>query len=126
MAWADSTSFAALFMDDADFIHILGGYYAGRAAIETGHGMNFRTIYTGSTVRYGVEKIRLLPPGVAIILLRQFLQFPEGGAAGDVEARPTIIAPKKTFDGNWRIAAMQNTHITEAGTGQKEAGARTL
>ena len=58
-AWnaADGAAFAALFTDDADFIHILGGYYAGRAAIEAGHRMIFGTIYKGSTVRYSVEKI---------------------------------------------------------------------
>jgi uncharacterized protein (TIGR02246 family) len=121
-AWnaADSTSFAALFADDADFIHILGGYYAGRAAIEAGHRMIFGTIYKGSTVRYSVEKIRFLRPDVAIILLRQFLQFQQGSAAGDVEARPTIVAEK--VDGNWRIAALQNTRITEAGAAPKQTG----
>ncbi len=66
-AWnaADSASFAALFAEDADFIHILGGYYTGRAAIEAGHRMIFGTIYKGSTVRYSVEKIRFLRPDVA-------------------------------------------------------------
>ena len=114
-AWnaADSTSFAALFAEDADFIHILGGYYAGRAAIEAGHRMIFGTIYKGSSVRYSVEKIKFLRPDVAIIFLRQFLQFKEGGAATELEARPTIIAEKA--DGSWRIAALQNTRITEAG-----------
>ena len=121
-AWnaADSASFAALFAEDADFIHILGGYYTGRAAIEAGHRMIFGTIYKGSTVRYSVEKIRFLRPDVAIIFLRQFLQFQEGGAATELEARPTIIAEK--VDGSWRIAAMQNTRITEVGAAQKEPG----
>jgi uncharacterized protein (TIGR02246 family) len=68
-AWnaADSASFAALFADDADFIHILGGYYTGRAAIEAGHRMIFGTIYKGSTVRYSVEKIRFLRPDIALV-----------------------------------------------------------
>ena len=114
-AWnaADGTSFAALFAEDADFIHILGGYYAGRAAIEAGHRMIFGTIYKGSTVRYSVEKIRFLRPDVAIVLLRQFLQFRRRRRCERVEARPTIVAEK--VDGNWRIAALQNTRITEAG-----------
>jgi uncharacterized protein (TIGR02246 family) len=118
-AWnaADSTSFAALFAEDADFIHILGGYYAGRTAIEAGHRMIFGTIYKGSTVRYSVEKVRFLRPDVAIIFLRQFLQFKEGGAATELEARPTIIADKN--HNGWRIVALQNTRITEAGAGQK-------
>ncbi|MGA3056115.1 MAG: SgcJ/EcaC family oxidoreductase [Candidatus Korobacteraceae bacterium] len=120
-AWnaADSATFAALFAEDADFIHILGGYYTGRAAIEAGHRMIFGTIYKGSTVRYSVEKIRFLRPDVALVFLRQFLQFQEGGAATELEARPTIIAEK--LDGIWRIAAMQNTRITEAGAPKKEA-----
>ncbi len=121
-AWnaADSASFAALFADDADFIHILGGYYTGRVAIEAGHRMIFGTIYKGSSVRYSVEKIRFLRPDVAIIFLRQYLRFQEGGAASELEARPTIIAEK--VDGNWRIAALQNTRITEAGVATAERG----
>jgi uncharacterized protein (TIGR02246 family) len=118
-AWnaADSASFAALFADDADFIHILGGYYTGRAAIEAGHRMIFGTIYKGSTVRYSVEKIRFLRPDIALVFLRQFLQFQEGGAASELETRPTLIAER--VDGSWRIAALQNTRITEVGTAQK-------
>jgi uncharacterized protein (TIGR02246 family) len=118
-AWnaADSTSFAALFAEDADFIHILGGYYTGRAAIEAGHRMIFGTIYKGSTVRYSVENIRFLRADVAIVLLRQYLQFHEGGAPSELEARPTIIAEK--VDGQWRIAALQNTRITDVGAARQ-------
>src|SRR5271169_3879012 len=114
-AWnaADSASFAALLADDADFIHILGGYYSGRAAIEAGHRMIFGTIYKGSTVRYSVEKIRFLGPEVALIFLRQHLQLFEDGQPRELEARPTIVA--ENVDGKWRIAALQNTRISEAG-----------
>jgi uncharacterized protein (TIGR02246 family) len=116
-AWntADSAGFAALFADDADFIHILGGYYTGRAAIEAGHRMIFGTIYKGSTVRYSVEKIRFLRPDLAVIFLRQFLQLFEEGAPKELEARPTIVA--EHLDGKWRIVLLQNTRITETGGG---------
>jgi len=114
-AWnaADGTAFAALFAEDADFIHILGGYYLGRAAIEAGHRMIFGTIYKGSTVRYSVEKIRLVRPDVAVIFLRQHLQFAEDGVASELDGRPTIVAEK--VDGQWRIVALQNTRISEVG-----------
>ncbi len=114
-AWnaADGAAFAEAFAEDADFIHILGGYYTGRAAIETGHRMIFGTIYKGSSVRYSVEKIRFVRPDVAVVYLRQFLQFYEGDAARDLEARPTMFAERS--DGKWQIVAMQNTRITEAG-----------
>ena len=118
-AWnaADGQSFAEAFAEDADFIHILGGYYTGRAAIEAGHRMIFGTIYKGGTIRYSVEKIRFVRPDVAIVFLRQYLRFSEGGAASDLEARPTLIAEKR--DGKWQIVNLQNTRITEAGTPSK-------
>src|SRR6185437_9634371 len=113
-AWnaADGTAFAAHFADDADFVHILGGYYTGRAAIEAGHRMIFGTIYKGSTVHYRVERVRLLRPDVALIFLRQHLQFLEDGQSRELEARPTIVAEK--VEDKWRIAALQNTRISEA------------
>jgi len=118
-AWnaADGEGFAEVFAEDAGFIHILGGYYAGRDAIEAGHRMIFGTIYKNSTVRYSVEKIRLLRSDVAIVSLRQYLQFKEGGVASDLEARPTIIADKR--EGKWLIVHMQNTRITETGAGKE-------
>ena len=114
-AWnaADATAFAALFADDAEFIHILGGYYTGREAIEAGHRMIFGTVYKGSTVRYSVEKIKLLRPDVALVFLRQHLQFFEDGAPRELQARPTIVA--QMADDKWRIAVLQNTRISEAG-----------
>ncbi len=118
-AWngADGQSFAEAFAEDADFIHILGGYYTGRAAIEAGHRMIFGTIYKDSTVRYSVEKIRFVRPDIAIVFLRQHLQFYEGGAASELEARPTILAEKR--DGKWQIVNLQNTRITETGVSKK-------
>lgn len=118
-AWnaGDGAAFAEAFADEADFIHILGGYYTGRAAIETGHRMIFGTIYKGSTVRYSVEKIRFLRPDIALVFLRQYLQFAEGGTPQELEARPTVVAEKS--DETWRIAALQNTRIVEAGTVSK-------
>jgi len=114
-AWntADGTIFAQAFAEDADFIHILGGYYSGRTAIEAGHRMIFGTVYKGSTVRYSVEKIRFVRPDVAILYLRQFLHFFEGGVPSELEARPTIVAEKR--DGRWQIVNLQNTRITEVG-----------
>ena len=114
-AWnsADAAAFAASFSEDADFIHILGGYYTGQAAIEAGHRMIFGTIYKGSTVRYSVEKIKFVRPDVAVVFLRQFLHFLEDGGARDLETRPTIVAEKS--DGGWHIVMLQNTRISDVG-----------
>ena len=119
-AWnaGDGTGFAEAFAEEADFIHILGGYYSGRAAIEAGHRMIFGTIYKGSTVRYSVEKIRFVRPDVAIVSARQYLQFYEDGAARELQARPLMVLEKK--DGLWEIVTLQNTRITEVGAPEKD------
>ncbi len=59
-AWnrKDSVAWAELFSEDADFIHILGGHFTGRDAIEQGHRKIFDTVYKGSTNKFEVEKIR--------------------------------------------------------------------
>ena len=129
-AWnaGDGAGFAEAFAEEADFIHILGGYYNGRAAIEAGHRMIFGTIYKGSTVRYSVEKIRFVRPDVAVLSARQYLQFYEDGAARELQARPLLVLEKKK-DGLWEIVTLQNTRITEVGAPQKgrsDAGETSL
>jgi uncharacterized protein (TIGR02246 family) len=114
-AWnaGDDDAFAGLFAEDADLIHILGGYYSGRSAIRAGHRMIFGTIYKGSSVHYSVEKIKFLRPEIALVFLRQHLEFAEGTAVEELDARPTILAEK--IDDKWRIVALQNTRISEVG-----------
>ena len=114
-AWnaGDGDAFAALFADDADVIHILGGYYTGKETIRAGHRMIFGTIYKGSNVHYSVEKIKFLRPEIAIAFLRQHLELAEGSVVSEVDARPTIVA--ENIDGKWRIVTLQNTRISEVG-----------
>ena len=109
----DGDAFAGLFADDADVIHILGGYYSGQETIRAGHRMIFGTIYKGSTIHYSVEKIKFLRPDIAIVFLRQHLEMGEGAPVDELDARPTIVA--ESVAGKWRIAAMQNTRISEVG-----------
>ena len=118
-AWnaADGDAFAALFAEDADFIHILGGYYTGRETIRAGHRMIFGTIYKGSTVHYSVEKIKFLRPDVALVFLRQHIELAEGSDPSGIDCRPTIIAEK--HDKKWHIVTLQNTRISEAGVADR-------
>ena len=109
-AWnaADSAAFAALFAEDADFVHILGGYYTGRAAIEAGHRMIFGTIYKGSTVRYSVEKIRLPSSGLgADLFCGSICSSSKMARAGTSKARPTIV--RKMWMTSGRSWLLQNT-----------------
>lgn len=112
-AWnaADSKAWASNFTDDASFIHIYGGRLDGRAAIEMAHRQIFDGIYKGSHNNYALQDIRFVRPDVAVVHVKAHLKFYEGGEPRDIHALPTMIALKD--DGNWQVAAFQNTRVSE-------------
>jgi uncharacterized protein (TIGR02246 family) len=110
----DSVAWASLFAEDADFIHILGGHFQGREAIEHGHRTIFDTIYKGSRINLKVEKLRFVRPDVALVFTVTDLMWYLNGAEQHVQARPTLVV-QKGDDGRWEIVAFQNTLITPAG-----------
>ena len=116
VAWNnyDSVAWAALFAEDADFIHILGGHFHGRSAIEQGHRMIFDTIYKGSRNTFTIEGVRFVRPDVSIVFARAHLKWYLNGAEQQIDARPTLVAHKKD-NGQWEIVAFQNTLITPGG-----------
>jgi uncharacterized protein (TIGR02246 family) len=115
-AWnnGDSIAWTSQFAHDADFIHILGGFFHGSAAIEQGHRTIFDTIYKGSRINLKVEKLRFVRPDVALVFTVTDLTWYLNGNEQHVQARPTLVAQKRD-DGRWEILAFQNTLITAAG-----------
>lgn len=114
-AWnnGDSAGFSAPFAEDADFIHILGGHFIGRAAIEKGHRVIFDTIYKGSTVKFVVEKIRFAGSEVAIVFIYSALTTSQPGLPPQLNARPTMVL-QRHGDG-WKVVTFQNTLVTPEG-----------
>ncbi|HTM36945.1 MAG TPA: SgcJ/EcaC family oxidoreductase [Terriglobales bacterium] len=118
-AWnrGDSVAWAEFFAEDADFIHILGGHFSGRIAIEQGHRVIFDTIYKGSTNKYTVNKVRFTSPDSAVVFVLAELKVSREGFPPVLHARPTLVT-QRTPDG-WKIVAFQNTMITpDSSSGQ--------
>ncbi len=115
-AWnnSDSVTWAALFVEDADFIHILGRHFHGRSEVERGHRTIFDTIYKGSRNSFKVESVRFVRPDVALVFIVASLAWYLNGAEQHIQARPTLVA-QKNDSGQWEIVAFQNTLITPAG-----------
>jgi uncharacterized protein (TIGR02246 family) len=126
-AWnaGDGEAWAADFVEDADFVDILGDHHRGRAAIEVGHRHIFTTIYQGSRVQYRVERLRFVHPDVAILFLHARLwsrlavatddprrEAHVGGTVSESQARPTMVLAKS--GDRWRIVAFQNTRVAHA------------
>lgn len=107
----DSISFAGMFAEDANFIHIFGGQLDGRAAIEAAHRHIFETIYKGSHASFRLRSIRFLRPDVAVVFAQALVKFKEGDEAREIETRPTLVVVK--VQEKWRIVVFQNTRISE-------------
>ena len=107
----DSASIAALFAEDATFIHIFGGQLDGRSAIEASHRVIFDTIYKGSHASFPLRSIRFVRPDVAVAFARAHVKFKEGNEAREIETRPTLVAVKE--GSKWQVVAFQNTKISE-------------
>jgi uncharacterized protein (TIGR02246 family) len=121
VAWnaGDSTSFAASFREDAIFIHIFGGQLDGGPAIEAAHRHIFETLYKGSRASYLLRSVRFIRPDVAIVLVRQHVNFYEGNETREIDTRPTLIMVKE--QGQWHIVALQNTRISEVPAAAQDA-----
>lgn len=120
-AWnaSDSAGIAALFAEDANFIHLYGGQLDGPTAIEGAHRVIFDTIYKGSEAAFILRSIRFVRPDVAVIFARMQLRFRENNEPREIETRPTLIVVKDRQ--KWQIVAFQNTRISKVPTAAQAA-----
>ena len=106
----DMDAFAALFHDDAAWVHWRGGYWKGRAEIKEGHAAVHRTFYrTSQVIGRHVEDLTFLAPNVALVHARDDLTGDERSPGQTFRYRMTLILTKR--DGKWRIAAGHNTRM---------------
>lgn len=102
-------AFAAPFAEDSDYVVVDGRHIKGRPANAEGHQFIFDTIYRGSTNSMEVEDVRFIRPDVAIAHVRHHLRFSRDGQPAEGHARSTWVLTKD--QGQWAIAAFQNTPI---------------
>jgi uncharacterized protein (TIGR02246 family) len=108
-AWnaGDGSAFGATMAHDADFVTIRAEHIVGREAIGAGHAAIFRTVFSGSSIRYTVETARLLAPDVALVHVQSALDVPAGPLAGRHDALFSAVLVRHA-DG-WIIASFHNT-----------------
>ncbi|MEV0537673.1 SgcJ/EcaC family oxidoreductase [Kitasatospora sp. NPDC050463] len=107
-AWGrqDAEGYGALFTEDATYISYVGTYYQGRRDIVESHRALFGGFAKGTRLADAVLDIRFPVPGVAVV-----------NGRGDTYKgkRPERLSKIQTYtlvredDGEWRIAAFQNT-----------------
>jgi uncharacterized protein (TIGR02246 family) len=107
-AWdaGDAARFAACFCDDASFVIWRGDALLGRRAIERAHAGLFRNNPGRLHVR--VTDHRRLSAVVAVLLTVA------GTGSGEVVLDKVQTLTLARNDGEWLVAAFQNTQIAEA------------
>jgi uncharacterized protein (TIGR02246 family) len=107
-------AFAALFAEDGDFIAFDGSHFKGHEDIVSFHRPLFETHLKGTRLVGRVKSVRFLSPDVALmhafggtVMRRKSAPSPERNSI------QTLVATKR--DGEWRLAAFQNTRVRPIG-----------
>jgi uncharacterized protein (TIGR02246 family) len=112
----DMDSFASLFLDDADFVNVLGSRWIGRTAIREAHAATHATIFKHSRLHMKETSVRFLKPDVAVARSLWDLtghSTPTGEIAPPRKGILTNVLMKEK--GRWRIVVSQNTDVVPAG-----------
>ncbi len=122
-AWnaADAEALAALFVEDADFVNVVGLWWNKRERIRAAHDYGFRRIFAGSQMRLEKVRVRELGEGLAVVhalwTLTGQSSVPSGGAENPPGDRQGVISftvqKQQTTDddddGTWLAVSAQNT-----------------
>jgi uncharacterized protein (TIGR02246 family) len=106
-------AFAEPFAEDAEFVDIRGDHHTGRKSIGIGHQMIFDSVYKGSSVKYEPMVVKQLGENALYVLGSGGMRIPEGGFAGEHEARFSLVLSRREGD-DWQIIAFHNTLVAPA------------
>ena len=110
-AWArnDAEAYGSLFTEDATYITFVGTYYSGRADIVECHRTLFAKFLKNTKLAAEISDIRFYGPDTAVVTGRGDTY------KGATAPRPAKLSKTQTCtfvrepDGQWRVAAFQNT-----------------
>lgn len=113
-AWAarDAAALAALFVEDADFVNVVGLWWHNRRDIERAHAYGLSRIFQHSTLKPGGIKTRMLGPDHAVVHCRWHLEGQTGQKGEQLAPRQSImvfVAERQAA--GWRAVAVQNTDV---------------
>lgn len=123
-AWNDRNpdALAALFDEDAEFVHVSGLCWHDRESIRKAHADALQRLVDKATMVPAETKVKLLSPEVAVVHSRMTLAGAEAADAARNGGRATIMSFVVHRAGDrWRCAAAHNTDVI-AGAAGSSAG----
>ena len=115
-AWnaGDADAIAALFLDDADFVNVVGLWWRSARQIRKAHDYGFRRIFSGATCRITDLKVRALSADIHVVHTVSTLQgqtAPDGETAGERVAVISMVTQRQ--NNGFLIVSCQNTDRIE-------------
>ncbi|MEV7235764.1 SgcJ/EcaC family oxidoreductase [Streptomyces sp. NPDC051020] len=107
VAWnaGDGAAYGAEFTADATYITYVGTLYTGGAEIGTAHQALFDGFLKGTRLASEIVSMRLTGPDAALVVTRGAVHK---GRPGRLDKIQTYALARRA-DGDWKIAAFQNT-----------------
>ena len=102
---------AGLFLEDADFVNVVGIWWDKRSEIEEAHAYGLRVIFNRSTLRVGKVKVKPLGEDYAVVHARMRLS---GQTLGEQPAGlrfNLFLFVLKRINDQWYGVSAQNTDI---------------
>jgi uncharacterized protein (TIGR02246 family) len=113
-AWMarDAQALAALFVEDADFVNVVGLWWHNRADIQRAHHYGLTTFFKDSQISARGVKVRRVSDTVAIVHTRWRLtgQIDPQGAPLDSRTAVMVFVAEKRAEG-WKVLAAHNTDV---------------
>ncbi|MEO6329078.1 MAG: SgcJ/EcaC family oxidoreductase [Ginsengibacter sp.] len=107
----DGNLFASRFADDCDYVVVNGMLLKSKNTVAQGHQNIFNTFYNETSLDLNLQDARYLSDDIVIAHVTGRRYGNVGGKYEDIKAMITLTLQKK--NGEWSIAAFQNTEVME-------------
>ncbi|WP_410585414.1 SgcJ/EcaC family oxidoreductase [Amycolatopsis sp. lyj-108] len=110
-AWArnDADAYGALFTQDATYVTFVGTYYSGRADIVECHRALFAKFLKNTKLAGEITDIRFYGPDTAVVNGRGDTYKGAAAPRSSKLSKVQTCTFVREADGQWRVAAFQNT-----------------
>ncbi|MEL6687399.1 MAG: SgcJ/EcaC family oxidoreductase [Pseudomonadota bacterium] len=111
----DADTIGELFVDDADFVNVVGFWWRKRSQIRKAHEYGFRKIFSNSVIEITEFKVRALTDDIHVVHTVSTLdgQTPIDGEPTQTRIAVISMVAVRQSEGGFRIVSCQNTDRVE-------------